>query len=110
MLTSGVEKEQIENVCSIETAGANDICFFYDKKNKALAEKIKAKACVTIQELVQLVPEGVITLVSDNPKLAFINLVSAFMPKQNQKPALKQMLILQKQQRLVKTAISVTGL
>ena len=78
LLTDGVEKEQIENVCSIETAGSNDICFFYDKKNKALAEKIKAKACITTQELAQLVPQGVITLVSDNPKLAFIDLVSAF--------------------------------
>lgn len=78
LLTKGVEKEQIENVCSIETAGPSDICFFYDKKNKTLAEKIKAKACITTQELAQLVPQGVITLVSDNPKLAFIDLISAF--------------------------------
>ncbi|MBR1373311.1 UDP-3-O-(3-hydroxymyristoyl)glucosamine N-acyltransferase [bacterium] len=78
IITSGKEKEQIENVCSIETAGATDICFFYDKKNKALAEKIKAKACITTKELQHIVPDGVIILVCENPKLAFINLVDAF--------------------------------
>lgn len=78
LLTSGKEKEQIENVCSIASAGKNDLCFFYDKKNKDLAKDIKAKACITTQELSSLVPDGVIVLISENPKLAFINLVSAF--------------------------------
>ena len=54
------EKEMIENVCSIESAGANDLCFFYDKKSKDKAQMIKAKACITIKELQHLVPENVI--------------------------------------------------
>ena len=78
IITPGKEKEQIENVCSIESAGVDDICFFYDKKKKAMAEKIKAKACITTKELVSLIPEGVIVLVCENPKLSFIDLISAY--------------------------------
>ena len=87
LVSSDKAKELIENVCSIESAGAQDVCFFYDKKNKALAQKIKAKACVTTKELSPLVPEGVILLISENPKLAFIQLVSAFY--EEHKPAPK---------------------
>ncbi|MCM1323083.1 MAG: UDP-3-O-(3-hydroxymyristoyl)glucosamine N-acyltransferase [Acetobacter sp.] len=78
LVTEGKENEQIANVCSIETAGRDDICFFYDKKNKAIAETIKAKACITTTDLAKYIPEGVIVLISENPKLSFIELVSAF--------------------------------
>lgn len=78
LFTTGKENELIENVCSIESAGANDLCFFYDKKNKAKAKEIKAKACVTTRELSVLVPKGVIVLISENPKISFIELVDAF--------------------------------
>ncbi|MBQ8751172.1 MAG: UDP-3-O-(3-hydroxymyristoyl)glucosamine N-acyltransferase [Alphaproteobacteria bacterium] len=78
LVTSGVLDEQIENICSIESAGKEDLCFFYDKKNKAKAGEIKAKACITTPELQGLIPEGVIVLVTDNPKLCFINLLNAF--------------------------------
>lgn len=78
LLTEGVEKEQIEQVCSLETAGENDICFFYDKKSKEKAKNIKAKACITTKELSDIIPNEVIKLISDNPKIAFIDLISAF--------------------------------
>lgn len=78
IFTKERETEQIENVCSIASAGENDICFFYDKKNKQMAEKIKAKACITTQELMHLVPEKVIVLIVENPKKAFIDLLTAF--------------------------------
>ena len=78
VVTEGVENEVIKNVCSIESAGNEDICFFYDKKNKDRAASIKAKACVTTKELQGLVPEGVAVLVVENPKLSFINLLNAF--------------------------------
>lgn len=78
LLTEGKENELIENVCSIESAGDGDICFFYDKKNKAMAQNIKAKACITTTDLAGYIPDGVIVLISENPKLSFIELVSAF--------------------------------
>lgn len=78
LVSEAKSSELIENVCSIESAGAEDICFFYDKKNKALAQKIRAKACVTTEELSSLVPDGVAVLLVENPKLAFIKLISAF--------------------------------
>ena len=52
--TDGCENELIANVCSIESAGSEDICFFYDKKNKDRASNIRSKACVTIKELQHL--------------------------------------------------------
>ena len=76
--TAGTENELVKNVCSIETAGSDDICFFYDKKNKALAQNIEAKACITTADLAAFIPDGIIVLISENPKLSFINLVSAF--------------------------------
>ena len=78
ILTEGKDEEQIENICSIETAGASDLCFLYDKKSKDKAQNIKAKACIAIKELSHLVPDGVILLVVENPKSAFIDLVSSF--------------------------------
>ena len=78
LVTERKEKEQIENVCSIDSAGSNDLCFFYDKKNKAKAAQIKAKACITTEELARFIPEGVIVLTCANPKLSFIKLVSSF--------------------------------
>lgn len=89
LISAGTENEQIENICSIETAGKNDLCFFYDKKNKGLANSIKAKACITIPELVSLVPENVICLVSENPKLAFIKLLSAFYEEYKYEPKIE---------------------
>lgn len=76
--TKGKENEQIQNVCSLDSATADDLCFFYDKKNKAKAQNIKAKACVTTTDLASFVPENVIVLISENPKLSFIELISAF--------------------------------
>ncbi len=78
LVTEGKENEQIENICSIETAGSKDLCFFYDKKNKGKASNIRAKACITTEELSHLIPKEVIVLICNNPKLSFIKLVSAF--------------------------------
>ncbi len=78
LITSGKENETIRNVCSMETAGKGDICFFYDKKSKAKAQEIKASACITTRELAGLIPEEVIVLISENPKLSFIELTTAF--------------------------------
>lgn len=78
IITKGKDSELIESVQSIESAGKSDICFFYDKKNKDLAQSIKSKACITTKELAPLVPEDVILLISENPKVSFIELISAF--------------------------------
>lgn len=90
LLTKGMENETIENVCSIETAGKTDVCFFYDKKNKALAQKIKAKACITTKELANLIPESVIVLISENPKLSFIELTNAFYQEFRPQPCIEE--------------------
>lgn len=64
----------IKDIASMEKAGNEEICFFYDKKAKEKASKIKATACITTKELENFVPEGVAKLISDNPKLAFLKL------------------------------------
>ncbi len=78
IVTEGHNNDLIENVCSLDTASSNDICFFYDKKNKAKAAEIKAKACVTTKELANLIPDGVIVLIAENPKNSFIALLDEF--------------------------------
>lgn len=102
LITEGAEKEQIQNVCSIESAGANDICFFYDKKNKAMAEHIKAKACITTTELASYIPDGVIVLISENPKLSFIELVSAFYDEFRPQPKIEASAIISKTAKIGK--------
>ncbi|MBR1825906.1 MAG: UDP-3-O-(3-hydroxymyristoyl)glucosamine N-acyltransferase [Alphaproteobacteria bacterium] len=64
----------IAGIATMSSAGAEDICFFYDRKNKEKAMQMQAKACVTTEELKQFVPANVIVLISENPKLAFIKL------------------------------------
>ncbi len=66
--------EVIASIATMNSATAEDICFFYDRKGKEKAANIKAKACVTTEELAPFVPDGVIKLISDNPKVAFIKL------------------------------------
>lgn len=71
------EEELIYDIATMEKAAANDICFFYDKKAKQKGAEVKAKACVTTQELAPFVAEGVILLLHDNPKIAFVKLNEA---------------------------------
>ena len=70
--------EQIKDMSTMGKAGEGEICFFYDKKAKAQAAEIKATACVTTEDLAAFVPENVIILVAQNPKLAFLKLNKAF--------------------------------
>lgn len=69
--------ETVDDIGIMEKAGANEICFFYDRKAKAKAGEIKAKACVTSEDLKEFVAEGVIVLVSPDPKWAFLKLNQA---------------------------------
>lgn len=71
-------QEMVSGIATIATAGADDICFFFDKKIKEQARTIKAKACMTTEELRNFVAPGVIVLVSPNPKLSALKLNLAF--------------------------------
>lgn len=66
--------EIIGDIATMQNAGNADICFFYDRKSKETAANMKALACVATEDLVPFVPEGVIVLVNENPKIAFIKL------------------------------------
>jgi UDP-3-O-[3-hydroxymyristoyl] glucosamine N-acyltransferase len=79
--------EVVAHIATMNTATAEDICFFYDRKSKETAAQIKAKACITTEDLKQFLPQGVIVLISDNPKIAFIKL-NEFMYAEK-KPAAK---------------------
>lgn len=68
---------EVKEVASMLKAGADEICFFYDKKAKEKAAEIKATACVTTAELEAFVPAGVIKLITANPKVAFLKLMQA---------------------------------
>ncbi len=66
--------EKIADIATIETATADDICFFYDRKSREKAAQMKAKACVTTADLQSFVPAEVAVLVCEDPKIAFIKL------------------------------------
>lgn len=66
--------EKIAHIATMASATADDICFFYDRKGKEKAAGIKAKACITTQDLLSFLPPETIVLISDNPKMAFIKL------------------------------------
>ena len=68
---------EVKEVASMLKAGADEICFFYDKKAKEKAAEIRATACVTTAELEAFVPAGVIKLIAANPKVAFLKLMQA---------------------------------
>lgn len=70
--------EKISGIATMEKAGSEDICFFYDRKAKEKASNIKAKACITNEDLQTWIPQGVAVLVCSNPKLAFLKLNQAF--------------------------------
>lgn len=66
--------EVITDIATMTAADQTELCFFYDRKSKVQAAQMKAKACVTTPALQEFVPEGVIVLLNDNPKLAFVRL------------------------------------
>ena len=67
---------EIKETASMDKAGEGDICFFYDKKKKAEVGNIKATACITTEEFLPLLPKDVTGLVSPNPKVAYVLLIS----------------------------------
>ena len=71
---SSKKDETVAEIANMAKAGENDICFFYDKKAKAQAAEIKAKACITTADLAEFVPANVIVMTTENPKLAFLKL------------------------------------
>ncbi len=73
----GQAEEKIHEIASMENAGARDICFFYDRKAKEKAGNIKAKACITNEDLKAFVPAGVAVLICTDPKMAFLKLNKA---------------------------------
>ena len=77
MADAAKSEDKIFDIATMEKAGENDICFFYDKKAKEKALSIKAKACVTTKDFAAFIPEGVALLFNDNPKMAFLKLNEA---------------------------------
>lgn len=77
---------EIKDINTMAKAGADEICFFYDKKAKEKAAEIKATACVTTSDLAPFVPTGVIVLIAQNPKMAFLKLNLALYAENLPKP------------------------
>ena len=61
---------KVYNISALSDAGSGDICSFYDKKSKELAQKTTAGACIVSEELKEFVAPQTVVLLSDNPKLS----------------------------------------
>ena len=81
-------QDLISDIKTMDNAGAEDICFFYDKKIKEKASAIKAKACVTTAALADFLPSNVVVLIHPNPKIAFLKLNSAMYQEYTPLPAI----------------------
>ena len=86
LVDSSKASEVVADIATMEKAGSDDICFFYDKKSKEAAAQIKAKACVTTKALAEFVPQDVIVLLNDAPKIAFLRLNRALYAQKEPKP------------------------
>ncbi|MDD4557162.1 MAG: UDP-3-O-(3-hydroxymyristoyl)glucosamine N-acyltransferase [Alphaproteobacteria bacterium] len=61
---------KVYNISALSDAGSGEICSFYDKKSKELAQKTTAGACIVSEELKDFVPAQTVVLVSENPKVS----------------------------------------
>lgn len=77
LIDAAKAQETIVDIASMEKAGEGEICFFYDRKAKEKAVTIKAKACITNEDLQTWIPHDVIVLVCSDPKMAFLKLNQA---------------------------------
>lgn len=66
--------QTVDDIATMESARENEICFFYDRKAKEQAGKIKARACITTEALQEFVNKEVTVLVCADPKWAFLKL------------------------------------
>lgn len=80
---------KISGLATMKNAGEGEICFFYDRKLKAKAAEIKATACVTTEELLPFMPQGVIALTAVNPHLAFMKLNRAMYSEPRPEPEIR---------------------
>lgn len=87
---------KINGLSNMKNAGEGEICFFYDRKMKAKAAEIKATACVTTEELLPLIPEGVVALVASNPHLAFLKLNRAMYSEPRPAPEIRPTAVIDK--------------
>ncbi len=95
-------KEKIKEIATMEKAGTDDICFFYNRKAKEKALNIKAKACITKDDLKTWIPYGVTVLVCADPKRAFLKLNKAFYEEYIPAPEIDATAVLDKSARIGK--------
>lgn len=86
---SSTAKLEVNNLATLTTAKEGDICFFFDKKKKALGAEIKATACVTTPELAEFVNPNVAKLIAVDPHLGFVKLNYALYSEALPEPTVK---------------------
>lgn len=71
----------IEDVKPLDRSGAGDITFFSNPKYMQVLQKCQASACIIHPRNLDLMPEGIIPLVSENPYYSFAKISTAFYPQ-----------------------------
>ncbi|MHA1523122.1 MAG: UDP-3-O-(3-hydroxymyristoyl)glucosamine N-acyltransferase [Alphaproteobacteria bacterium] len=70
----------ITDVAPIDDAGPGDITFLGDAKMQSQLAKTRAGACLVTQALHELVAQGTLALICENPELAFVQVLAQFYP------------------------------
>lgn len=71
----------VEDVATLDKAGANHVAFLDNKKYRAAFEATKAGACVVHPDLVGLAPSGVKLLISNAPYKSYALIAQALYPE-----------------------------
>ncbi|MBL0318329.1 MAG: UDP-3-O-(3-hydroxymyristoyl)glucosamine N-acyltransferase [Alphaproteobacteria bacterium] len=71
----------IEDVKPLDRAGSKDITFFSNPKYMTVLQKCLATACIIHPRNLDLIPDTVIPLVSENPYYSFAKISNSFYPQ-----------------------------
>jgi UDP-3-O-[3-hydroxymyristoyl] glucosamine N-acyltransferase len=70
--------KRIENVAPLDKATSTDITFFHNIKYADMLAKTRAFACIVSQTDVHLVPQSTVSLIVDEPYLAYATVLGQF--------------------------------
>lgn len=99
----------IEDVASLEQAGAAHVSFLDNRKYKDMFQATKAGACFIRPELLDLAPDGLAVLLTDNPYKAYALTAQYFYPQSIQVESISPHAHISKSAKIGKNCVIEAG-